>query len=143
MPRERPKLLPMTNTENTQAPTTTFSPDSIEAPTVSTSSTTAAAAAAAAGLPSLPPGSALQALIGKRIKPLPPTTLETVTTTTTDKNQIIEEKKKDSPTSNTDLDEDTSDIKTPPMSPHSPVAPMPTILELKVPPAPSKPITSN
>ena len=134
MPRDKPKLLPLTNTEKPQAPTTNLSPDSIEASAASTNST-------AAVLPSLPPGSALQALIGKKMKPLPPTHLET--TTTTDKNQIVEEKRKDSPSSNTDLDEDTSDIKTPPMSPNTPAPPMPTVLELKVPPTPPKPITSN
>jgi hypothetical protein len=71
---------------------------------------------------------------------LPPTHIEI---TKTDKNQIIEEKKKESPVLTTDVDDDTSEIKTPPMTPRSPVAPMPTILELKVPPTPSKPLTSN
>jgi hypothetical protein len=83
-----------------------------------------------------PSTSALQALFGKKIKPLPPTHLET----TIAKKELSEEKKKDSPISITDPDEDTSEIKTPPMTPRSPVAPMPTILELK---APSKPLTSN
>jgi hypothetical protein len=125
IPREKPKLLPISSVEKPNAPTTTtLSPDSID---LSTSSSTAAPA---------PSNSALQALIGKKMKPLPPTHLET----TIEKKEIIEEKKKDSPISITDPDEDTSEIKTPPTSPRSPVAPMPTVLELK---PPSKPITSN
>jgi hypothetical protein len=130
------------NTEQTQPSTTTLSPDSIEVSTSSPSSTAAVAttiAPADAAPSSLPSDSALQALLGKKMKPLPPTSLQT----TTDKNEIIKEKEKDSPVSNTDPDEDTSEIKTPAMSPRSPVAPMPTILELKVPPTPSKPLSSN
>jgi hypothetical protein len=123
-------------------PSTALSPDSIEVSTSSSSSAvvppTTIAAATAAPSSSLT-GSALQALLGKKIKPLLPINLETKI----DKNQTTEIKKKDSPASNTDLDEDTSDIKTPPMSPRSPIAPMPTILELKVPPIPSKPLSGN
>ena len=71
------------------------------------------------------------------MKPLPPTHLET----TVEKKEVIQEKKKDSPMSPIDPDEDTSEIKTPPMSPRSPVAPpTPTVLELK---PPSKALTSN
>ncbi len=176
IPREKPKLLPVVNTEKIQATTTALSPDSIEVstssessaapavtttapsslpsessaalaatttapPTLPSASSTAAVAITTAPSP-LPPGSALQALIGKRMKPLPPANLEK-TTTRTDKNPIIEVKKKDSPVSNTDPDEDTSEIKTPPMTPRSPLAPAPTVLELKVPPTPSKPLSSN
>jgi hypothetical protein len=135
MSREKPKLLPLTNTEKTKTSTTTLSPDSIEGSAESSFSTAAAPAASS----SFPPGSALQALLGKKMKPLPPANLEIIP----EKNSIIEEKKKDSPGSNTDLDEDTSDIKTPAMSPHSPAAPMPTILELNIPSTSSKLLSSK
>jgi hypothetical protein len=130
IPREKPKLLPIPSAEKPQVSTTTattaLSPDSIDASTSSSATPTPA-----------PQNSAIQALIGKKMKPLPPAHLET----TIEKKEVIEEKKKDSPMSPISPDEDTSEIKTPPMSPRSPVAPpTPTVLELK---PPSKPLTSN
>ncbi|CAF2336069.1 unnamed protein product [Rotaria sp. Silwood2] len=140
IPREKPKLLPLITPEKPQAvaATTPVSPDFIDISTSSSSSTGAVVASAAAP-PSLPPGSALQALIGKKIKPLPSTSFETMT----NKNQSHNDKKKDSPVSNTDIDEDTSDIKTPLISPQSPTAPLPTVLELKVPPTNSKSLSTS
>ncbi len=134
IPREKPKLLSLTNQEKQQASTATISPDSIEASTASSSS-----AAPTSTTTPAPPGSALKALFGKKIKPLPPPNLQLPI----DKNDIIEEKTKISPASNTDLDEDSSDIKTPPMSPRSPVTQKPTTLELKLPPTSTKPLSSN
>ncbi|CAF3345077.1 unnamed protein product [Rotaria sp. Silwood1] len=140
IPREKPKLLPLINTEKTQtvAAATTLTPDSIDIST-SSSSSTGAVVTSTAALSSLPPGSALQALIGKKIKSVPSANFDTIT----DKNQSTNEEKKDSPVSNTDIDEDTSDIKTPLMSPQSPIAPLPTILELKVPPTHSKSLSTS
>ncbi|CAF3983151.1 unnamed protein product, partial [Rotaria sordida] len=141
IPREKPKLLPLTNTEKPQAPaatTTTFAPDSIDIST-SSSSTTGAVVASVDAPSSLPPNSALQALIGKKVQPLPSTNFETIA----DENQLTNDKKKDSPVSYTDIDEDTSDITTPLMSPQSPVAPLPTVLELKLPPTNSKSLSTS
>jgi hypothetical protein len=136
IPREKPKLLPLPNQEKQQTSTATISPDSIE---VSTASSSSAPAVSTTTPAPPPPGSALKALFGKKIKPLPPPNLQIAT----DKNEIVEEKNKITPTSNTDLDEDSSDIKTPPMSPRSPVTQMPTTLELKLPPTSAKPLSSN
>ncbi|CAF3235917.1 unnamed protein product [Rotaria socialis] len=137
VPREKPKILPLTKIEKPQATTTMIAPTSIE---ISSSSSSSAAAATTvtgvAATTSLPSGSALASLIGKKIKPLSSNTAETITDK--QQNQPIDIKKKDSPLSHTDVDEDTSDIKTPLISPQSPIAPPPTILELIVPPANSK-----
>ncbi|CAF4839120.1 unnamed protein product, partial [Rotaria magnacalcarata] len=135
LPREKPKLLPLTKIEKPQATTANIAPTSIEIPSSSSSSapTTVAGVAAKSSLTS---GSALESLIGKKVKPLSSNTVETITDK--QQNQPIDIEKKDSPLSYTDVDEDTSDIKTPLMSPQSPIAPPPTILELIVPPTNSK-----
>ncbi|CAF3479645.1 unnamed protein product [Adineta steineri] len=138
IPREKPKLLPLPKTEKTQASTTTkLSPDSIEA---STSSSSSAAGPTPATTNPVPSDSPAESPIYKKTKPISLPNVEIPT----DKNKTTEEKNKNSPTSNTDLDEDTSDIKTPPMTPRSPVtpAPPPPVLELKVPPS-TKPISTS
>jgi len=116
----------LTDTQKIQPSTTILSPDSIEASTSSSSSSIGAVVAPPSDIPS-------EVLPDQTSKPLPPTHLELIP----DKTEIHQEKTKDSPVSNTDHDEDTSEIKTPPMTPRSPVAPMPTILELNVPPSKS------
>lgn len=137
IPLEKPKLLPLTKPEQTPGTKNVVGSNSIAISTTSSSST---------GLITenttqpLPLGSALEALIGKKIQSLPPTN---VATTPNKNNAPIDIKKKNSPIVTTDVDEDTSDIKTPLMSPQTPVAPMPTVLELKIPPSPAKPLSGK
>ena len=128
IPREKPKLLPFNDkkADKLQPAASTISPDSIDD---SSSSSSAAPAESV-----VPTGSVIQALFGKQPKLPPPTSLDLKP----DKNPVIEKKVKESPSPNTDLSEDTSDIRTPPMSPRSPVKPMPPIVELNVPPTPPK-----
>lgn len=126
VPKDRTKLTPLANIDNTQPSTSMLSPDSIDA---SASSTSAAAA------PNPPASSALEALVGKKLKP--PTTLENIPDKP-DKKGPVEAKIKESPSPHTDLDEDSHDIKTPPMTPRSPTKPMPQVLELSIPPTPNK-----
>ncbi|CAF5027612.1 unnamed protein product, partial [Rotaria socialis] len=80
VPREKPKILPLTKIEKPQATTTMIAPTSIE---ISSSSSSSAAAATTvtgvAATTSLPSGSALASLIGKKIKPLSSNTAETIT----------------------------------------------------------------
>ena len=129
--REKPKLSPVTNTAILHASTTAFSPDSIQS---STSSSSTAAST------NLPADSALQTLLGTRIKPLPPSDLEIINEST---NQSIEIKKKDSSSPNTDLHGDTSDIKTLSVTSQSPVTPLPTVLEIRSSTTASKSLSSN
>ncbi|CAF0725358.1 unnamed protein product [Adineta ricciae] len=125
IPREKPKLLPLSNTEKTQTSKPVISPDAIESPSASSPA---------------PTNSTIKALFEKKkSRPTPPSNLDI----STNQNTTSPDKKKPSPASNTDLDEDTSDIKTPPMSPRSPVAPSPPVLELNAPRAPLKPISTS
>ena len=137
IPRQRPTLFPMTT--NAESPTSSFdmvSPDSLEAPIPSQSSP---ATDTAPALPSLPPGSALQALLGKRMKPLPPTHLDIPP----EMNPTVDEKKIVPPPSTTDLNHETAETQAPPPHPRSPVKPPPSVVEPILPPAPLKPATSN
>ena len=136
IPRQRPTLFPMTNAESPQSSFDMVSPDSLEAPVPPQPSPPADTAPP---LPPLPAGSALQALLGKRIKPLPPTHLEIPPETS----QTVDEKKIVPPPSTTDLYHETAEAKAPPAHPRSPVKPPPPVIEPIVPPAPSKPPTSN
>lgn len=135
MPREKAKLLPSISTEKPQPSTTAVSPDSIEQSTSSTSS--ASSSTAAVVVVEQPTDIPSKVLPDETPKPLPPTHLEIIP----DKAKTPEEKSKESPVSVTDHDEDTSEIKTPSMTPRSPVAPAQPVLELNVPPA--KPLSGK
>lgn len=132
IPREKPKLFPMSSMDKPQTVMPSRSPDA----EISTSSSSSAAALAVTMNTTPPSNSAIQALFGKKIKSIPPAHL----ITSTKKEPIYEEKKKDSPAPNSDPEEDVSGIQTPPMASHSPVTPTPVILELK---PPIKPLSSN
>lgn len=135
IPREKPKLFPMPSTDKPQTVMPARSPDVAEVST-SSSSSAAAPTTAMSTTPPPPPNSAIQALFGKKITAIPPAHL----ITPAKKEQIYEEKKKDSPAPNSDSEDDVSEIKTPPMPTRSPVTPAPVILELK---PPIKPLSSN
>lgn len=85
------------------------------------------------------PSSPLTNLFGKKTKPVKPTELDL----SMDNHENNEEKKNESPSSFVDVEQDTSDIKTPALTPSSPVKPLPTVIELQIPPSPAKTSTGR